>query len=68
MSSIHNFEVELGSSLRHCSYASQKLKQLTTNAVEVKLNNQVRYCYSMCVLELFLKVNFYKLIVLPTSL
>lgn len=44
LSCTNKFEVELGSSLRHRSNASRKLKQLTVNAAKLKINNQVRYC------------------------
>lgn len=42
LSSIDQFEVELGTSLKHCYHASRKLNQLIVNAVELKLNDQVR--------------------------
>lgn len=43
LSSINKFEVELGSSLRHCCNASRKLKQLAINNVDLIINNQVRF-------------------------
>lgn len=43
LSHIYKFEVELGSSLRHCRNVSRKLTQLSKKDVEIKLNNQVRY-------------------------
>lgn len=43
LSYIDSFEVELGSSLKHRRHASRKLHQLAINAIELKLNNQVRY-------------------------
>lgn len=47
LSCTNNFEVELGSYLRHCSNASRKLKKLAINAAELKLNNQVRFYYGI---------------------
>ncbi|CAI6363777.1 unnamed protein product [Macrosiphum euphorbiae] len=41
LSCTNKFEVELGSSLRHCCNTSRKLKQLALNAAELKINNQI---------------------------
>lgn len=43
VSLTNNFDLSLGSSLRHCCRASQKLRLLTKKVVELKLNNQVSY-------------------------
>lgn len=47
VSLTNNFDLNLGSSLRHYYRASQKLQLLTKKAVELKLNNQVRYSYNI---------------------
>lgn len=57
LSCTNNFEVELGSYLRHRSYASRKLKKLAINAAELKLNNQVRCFYRIVKAYSYLSVN-----------
>ncbi|XP_025417537.1 uncharacterized protein LOC112688511 [Sipha flava] len=41
VSLTNNFDLNLGSSLRHYCRASQKLQLLTKKSVELKLNNQI---------------------------
>lgn len=43
VSLTNNFDLNLGSSLKHYCRASRKLQLLTKKIVELKLNNQVRY-------------------------
>ncbi|XP_050532121.1 uncharacterized protein LOC126900450 [Daktulosphaira vitifoliae] len=55
LSLFNQFEEELGSSLRHCRNATRKLKQLTKNIVELKLNNQLEVSYKENDIDLSVK-------------
>jgi len=55
LSCINDFEEGLESSLRHCRYASRKLKQLTKITAELKLNNQVNLMYKEKNIDLGIK-------------